>query len=62
VYGDSFSFERDQVSVIRQPGMKLGIIAGKIARREKSASEYLLDDLEVVRRGSLYLQNQLSNQ
>ncbi len=62
VYGDSFNFERDQVSSLRQPGMKLGIIAGKVARREESANEYLLDDLEVVRRGSLYPQNQLLSQ
>lgn len=62
VYGDSFHFERDRVSAIRQPGMKLGVFAAKIARREESGNEYLLDDLEVVRRGSLYPQNQLSNQ
>lgn len=53
VYGDSFSFERDGVSAIRQPGMRLGVFAGKIARREETGGEYLLDDLEILRRGSL---------
>jgi len=62
VYGDSFNFEREKVSSMRQPGMKLGVIAGKIARREETGNEYLLDDLEVVRRGSLYPQNQLLSQ
>lgn len=54
VYGDSFDFERDGISAMRQPGMQLGILAGKIARREETETEYLLTDLEILRRGSLH--------
>ncbi len=54
VYGDSFNFEKDGVSAMRQPGMRLGILAGKIARRQETDNEYLLTDLEIMKRGSLY--------
>ena len=54
VYGDSFQFERDQVTALRQPGMILGNLAGKVALGIESGSEYLLKELDLVRRGSLY--------
>lgn len=54
VYGDSFDFENNGVSALRQPGMQLGIIAGKIALRQENKPEYLLTDLELMKRGSLY--------
>ena len=54
VYGDSFDFENNGVSALRQPGMQLGIIAGKIALRQENKPKYLLTDLELMKRGSLY--------